>query len=375
MAYLSSLSTHLLIMCMTTTCLTKNKEEEMLTDSQRLYKQMCPNQNTTLPCNPTNIDVFLASQLEAGHNLPEIIAKTFIPGTCYSSTTKYCPTILSSCRSTHNLGYHWTLQGSCLHKSEQCLPMMIEEECEDKRCPNDHYLCHPMGCVPHISACNGLCPNHLNNTGGRRILCGNSCLTKDEGRNKYDCEGVCQVKSEPCLVGGEVVCPQHFEICGEDTCIDSFVQEKWLVSTGYPLYYSCLGECNHSSTPCLLSNNSMTCPPGYLLCQDQLQCVLQGLHVRDIFFSSLCDGHQDCMDGSDESYYQCLQVYAYEATVMSLTLLGVFSVLILVICCLRSNLVEVKFYGRTKMLDMQARTYARDEDEMHLRSVAPEDVD
>ena len=157
----------------------------------------------------------------------------------------------------------------------------------------------------------------------------------------------------------------------------SFVQEKWLVSTGYPLYYSCLGECNHSSTPCLLSNNTMTCPPGYLLCQDQLQCVLQGLHVRDIFFSSLCDGHQDCMDGSDESYYQCLQVrhdvlhllldhlvpqvYAYEATVMSLTLLGVFSVLILVICCLRSNLVEVKFYGRTKMLDMQARTYARDE--------------
>ena len=28
----------------------------------------------------------------------------------------------------------------------------------------------------------------------RRILCGNSCLTKDEARNKYHCGGLCQVQ-------------------------------------------------------------------------------------------------------------------------------------------------------------------------------------
>ena len=81
------------------------------------------------------------------------------------------------------------------------------------------------GCVPTISSCNGACPNHLNyvsrqlsnlspmgehlkgynltettevtqssGRSDRRILCGNSCLTKDEARNKYHCGGLCQVE-------------------------------------------------------------------------------------------------------------------------------------------------------------------------------------
>ena len=81
---------------------------------------------------------------------------------------------------------------------------------------------HSQGCLPHISHCNGLCPslpslptesvtqqtNQSRNLNKqkltlnklktkqhqRRILCGNSCLTKEEARNKYHCGGVCQVQ-------------------------------------------------------------------------------------------------------------------------------------------------------------------------------------
>ena len=31
-----------------------------------------------------------------------------------------------------------------------------------------------------------------------------------------------QVKSEPCLVEGGRVCPQHYQLCGEDSCIDRY---------------------------------------------------------------------------------------------------------------------------------------------------------
>ena len=177
----------------------------------------------------------------------------------------------------------YIISGACIDKYEQCPRLTIQDICAGEMCSQDQYLCHPavsflpfntppsilvlptQGCVPLISSCNGACPT-LPNTHGRRhrnlstmghkllgstqltevtqsparldrrILCGNSCLTKDEARNKYHCGGVCQVpvqhivttgyhfncqvKSEPCHSAGEHACPQHFELCGEDACID-----------------------------------------------------------------------------------------------------------------------------------------------------------
>ena len=52
-------------------------------------------------------------------------------------------------------------------------------------------------------------------------------------------------------------------------------------------------------------------------------------------------------------------MFEYEVAVISLTLLGVLVFLLALTCCLRSNLVEVRFYGRTKKLDMQAKSYTR----------------
>ena len=49
-------------------------------------------------------------------------------------------------------------------------------------------------------------------------------------------------------------------------------------------------------------------------------------------------------------------MYAYEAGVFSLTLLGVLVFLLALTCCLRSNMVEVRFYGRAKLMDMQDKT-------------------
>ena len=170
-----------------------------------------------------------------------------------------------------------------------------------------------------------------------------------------------QAKSEPCESVNGRECPQHYELCGDNTCVDSFVQQSWVETTGYPLYYSCRGECNHSSSPCPLANMTITCPEGYWLCQDNNQCVLSGVQLDDIFLSSLCDGHIDCKDGSDESYYQCLQVYAYETTVLAVTLLCVLFILTCITCCFRSNIIEIKFYGRAKLLDMQAKSFSRNE--------------
>ena len=48
------------------------------------------------------------------------------------------------------------------------------------------------------------------------------------------------------------------------------------------------------------------------------------------------------------------QDYAYEVAVISLTLSGVLVFLLALTCCLRSNLGEVRFYGRAMLLDMQA---------------------
>ena len=45
-----------------------------------------------------------------------------------------------------------------------------------------------------------------------------------------------QVKSEPCRAPGAIICPQHFTLCGGDTCIDRWV----LVECGL---YAYLGTC------------------------------------------------------------------------------------------------------------------------------------
>ena len=54
-------------------------------------------------------------------------------------------------------------------------------------------------------------------------------------------------------------------------------------------------------------------------------------------------------------------MYEYEVTVISLTMLGVLVFLLALTCCLRSNMVEVRCYGRAKMMDMQAKSYTRNE--------------
>ena len=54
-------------------------------------------------------------------------------------------------------------------------------------------------------------------------------------------------------------------------------------------------------------------------------------------------------------------MYEYEVAVISLTLLGVLVFLLALTCCLRSNLVEVRCYGKAKMMHMQAMSYTRNE--------------
>ena len=72
--------------------------------------------------------------------------------------------------------------------------------------------------------------------------------------------------------------------------------KKYLI--GFFLIFSCyiFGKCHN----CMKHG----CP----VSKDQAQCILEGLMVRDTFFSNLCDGTKHCNDGSDEGYHQCLQV-------------------------------------------------------------------
>jgi len=358
-----------------------------LTHKSRRYLDLCPTQNRSLPCDPTNLDGFMSSNLKSMQDIKTILSKAYIPGGCYHLTDKYCPHTLSSCLSSQNMGYSWTVQGVCLHKSVHCPRLTVEEKCGDMQCSPERYLCHPKGCIPLISHCNGACPNlpsfsqkenllnyskssslYLNEQTSsssqfvkkfqRRILCGNSCLTKEEARNKYDCGGVCQVKSEPCRAKDENICPQHFSRCGEDICIDRFLQDKAIAATGHPEFYSCSDICTHHSLPCFSpSNQSLACQTGYWLCEDQTQCVLQGLDVRGTFFSNLCDGQMQCKDGSDESFYECLQVYSYEATLTTILLVVVLPFLLSLLYCYRAGFVSI-FTGP---VDVQGKSYHRNE--------------
>ena len=104
----------------------------------------------------------------------------------------------------------------------------------------------------------------------------------------------------------------NFEIWPTFSILTSrFLQDKAIAATGHPEFYSCGGLCTHHSLPCFSpSNQTLGCQAGYWLCQDQLQCIQQSLHVRGTFFYNLCDGQTNCKDGSDETVYQCLQVGA-----------------------------------------------------------------
>jgi len=352
-------------------------------ENARQYLQLCPNQNRSLPCDPSNLDSFMSSGLQSIRDLKNILSKAFIPGRCYSPNKKYCPANLYSCLSVSNLGFNWTVEGLCLLRDQECPQVFIEEVCEDIKCPEGQFLCHPQGCIPHISHCNGACPNfpslssrfetqttetHTRQSKSdrkpkekfqRRSLCGNSCLTREEARNKYDCNGKCQVKSEPCRVDDTKFCPQHYSLCGIDTCVDRFLQEKSIASTGQPEYYSCQGVCTHSSLPCFSSlNRSLLCLTGYWLCEDMAQCVLLGkLSVEDNHYSSLCDGKIDCKDGSDEGSYQCLQVYFYEAVTYFGLTVSFISITLCSLCSYRSILSKIF----TRHKHIEEKTYHRNE--------------
>ena len=119
-----------------------------------------------------------------------------------------------------------------------------------------------------------------------------------------------QVKSEPCKSETDDICPQHYDLCGLDTCIDGFLQDKSIAATGFKEFYSCNDACTHSSVPCMaITNKTEYCPHGYWLCEDKLQCVLKGYGLASgDFISNLCDGTEHCKDGSDEHFSQCLEV-------------------------------------------------------------------
>ena len=86
--------------------------------------------------------------------------------------------------------------GVCISLQSDCPSVSVVSACQDVECPADQYLCHPQGCVPRVSHCNGLCPRLTNLSRGAadRVLCGNSCLSREEARNKYQCGPHCQVE-------------------------------------------------------------------------------------------------------------------------------------------------------------------------------------
>ena len=106
----------------------------------------------------------------------------------------------------------------------------------------------------------------------RRVMCGNSCLTREEAKHKYHCDGHCQVlsglyfakllnikfqgKSEPCRSKEEAICPQHYQLCGRDTCIDRW---WWHVQWS---------QCSD----CILASRVVTLP--LWLCPDGLQASM-----------------------------------------------------------------------------------------------------
>ena len=85
--------------------------------------------------------------------------------------------------------------GVCISKQSDCPSVSVVSACEGVECGPEEYLCHPQGCVPRVSHCNGLCPRLTNLSQSEdRVVCGNSCLSREEARNKYQCGPHCQVR-------------------------------------------------------------------------------------------------------------------------------------------------------------------------------------
>jgi len=372
-----------------------------LSENQIKYINNCPKQNLSLPCLPSNIDQLVAKH--ANNNINNILAKVHIPGVCYTARHRFCPTLLRRCLNNLNYGLNYSVSGVCIGKGEACPPLREENSCNLLAfCDHTSYLCHPQGCIPESDPCNGKCPPkqtkiHLvqewDNTSAspndsssqafmldeaetvleERRLCGNTCLTRNESVDVYNCGHQCQAKSKPCAAAGENICPQHFTLCGADTCIDRFVENLTVSETGYPGFYSCIGVCTPAVVPCR-ENTTVHCQFGYWLCSDQKQCILRNeIAKQGFFFSQLCDGIYHCKDGSDENYAQCF--WAYIVEVLVCLVLFVFTLAGLFFCL---------FHYRKKLFDLtrltagevlSGKSYLGNEDEMHLRGVAPEDVD
>ena len=83
-----------------------------------------------------------------------------------------------------------------------------------------------------------------------------------------------QVKSEPCRAPGAIVCPQHFTLCGGDTCIDRCVEMFSETGKQLGLYCSVLLFCSspvfYSASSCSVllfcSSPGFCSPDPILLC-------------------------------------------------------------------------------------------------------------
>jgi len=369
-----------------------------LSENQRKYLLNCPNQNRTLPCTPADIDAFIYSHLQQAWDLQSVLSKVYIPGVCYENNYKYCPTLLQSCLNVDNYGYNYTIKGECKPKINACSPFTSVHSCGSLPCSQNQYLCHPQGCIPVKSRCNGKCvpirrlvetltPNSSYIQADeykleKRMLCGNSCLTRKESKGRYHCGQKCQLKSSPCRAQGEELCPQHYTLCGADTCIDRFVQARVIQSTGFSDYFSCGGVCTPASLPCTEDNGTTTCQNGYWLCEDKEQCILKQEigRERGVSYSQFCDGVSHCRDKSDETYYQCFIVYMNEILLLAVFLTIVVPASILFIFVYRKEVLAMMLKGCALICpqsieSIHGKSYQGNEDEMHLRGVAPEDVD
>ncbi|XP_023345971.1 low-density lipoprotein receptor-related protein 2 [Eurytemora carolleeae] len=374
---------------------------EGLNQNQEIYLQNCPSQNVSLPCTPAQIDEFISSQLKDDLDIHAVLSKVYIPGVCYHERTKYCPTELISCNNSFNHGYNFSIKGECISKHEKCSLFHLKDSCQNLVCNQSQYLCHPKGCIPLNALCNGRCLplkkiksslHQPSNTSTkisqihkhpeyyeRRIKCGNSCLSRDESKNLYDCGGECKNKSEPCRDPGENICPQHYILCGADTCIDKFEHGRVLEKTGFPEYFSCSGVCTPASKPCR-ENNTLHCQNGYWMCKGKEECILQEEIGREgsVWFTQLCDGIPQCKDGSDESASQCFKVYSLQISITCALLFFLLPSLAFFICYYRNHLtvlISKLRSGITQRDSVQDKSYLGNEDEMFLRGVAPEDVD
>jgi len=304
------------------------------------YVELCPGQRKSSPCNPKNIDKFVDYHINKGDNITDILSKTYIHGTCFYNSKKYCPIKLEKCQSEQNHGHRWTLKGKCEDKSQVCPPLRVLETCFNISCPPDEYFCNPKGCVKNITPCHGHCqPFNL-------VPCGGHCIDKKEAREKFSCGENCIPRTEMCTLKGASNCSQHYSKCGS-VCVEKFSQEMWKGLTGRDLYHACDSQCLNYSQPC-----KGKCMPGYWLCHTSTECILSSTMQRGTNMSSLCDGKLDCSDQSDEAWLVCLQVYSSDVTSVAVLFIFLLVAIFLFIYVIKQQILVIKFYGKSKLLEM-----------------------